>query len=217
MRNSFAALPMAFQQNCSAMHFSEPQYLRWGRTDGQNVSAHHSRVDHDVAVAHLLPAAQHRQRHLRLPPGRREKGEAARAALLGKGAGLRGKARKAAGQRPGAGGTARRTQALTSRRHWIALGTWGGGAGSGAGWRSCRARRRPLGRAPWWAPCCGSGSARGGRARGSANGVRLPGNARRVRGSAAAGGAGRHGMARAGRIVKDRPWVGTHVRPDQGA
>lgn len=69
---------MAFQQNCSMMHFSEPQYLRWGRTDGQNVSAHHPRVEHDVDVAQraLLPAAQHRQRRWRLPPGRREEGEA---------------------------------------------------------------------------------------------------------------------------------------------
>lgn len=99
MRNSFAALPMAFKQNCSVMHFSEPPYLRWGRTGGQNVSAHHSRVDHDVAVAHLLPAAQHRQRRWRLPPGRREKSKAAGAALLGEGPGPRGKARKAAGQR----------------------------------------------------------------------------------------------------------------------
>lgn len=102
MRNSFAALPMTFQKSCSTMQFKAPPYLRWWRGHGQNVSAHHSRVDHDVAMAHraLLPAARHTQRPLRLPPGRREKGRAAGAALLGKGAGPRGKALRAAGQRP---------------------------------------------------------------------------------------------------------------------
>lgn len=82
------------------MQFRDPAYLRQV-ADAQNVSAHHSRVDHDVAAVQrdLLPAAQHRQRRLRLPPGRREKGRAAGAALLGKGAGPRGKA-EGSGARP---------------------------------------------------------------------------------------------------------------------
>lgn len=155
------------------MQFKALPYLRWWRGHGQNVSAHHSRVDHDVAVVHraLLPAARHTRRPLRLPRGRRKKGRAAGAALLGKGAGPRGKAPRAAGQRSGAGGAAHRTPALTSGGHWTAVGTWGGGAGGGAGWRSCRAHwrawaARAPGWAPWWAPCggSGSGSVRGGRA-----------------------------------------------------
>lgn len=209
MRNSFAALPRTLQQYCSTMQFRDPAYLR-RVADAQDVSAHHSRVDHDVAAVQrdLLPAAQHRQRRLRLSPGRREKGRAAGAApregswAEGKGGGQRssspGRAARPAGHRH-------------SRLGGIGLLSVLGAGGQGAGLAA-----EAVGQVGGHGQLGRSGGHHGGlRATAPApSGPGAPEGALTASVSrataahariAAASGAGECGVARAGRLPKDHP------------